>query len=174
MREKWDKKCPQLQYTHSAIWAIIAFSKLKLENKAGYYFNMINPIKHSNNKEKADKYKIEPYVISADIYGNQNLLGRGGWSWYTGSSSWYYVCGIEHILGLKIENKKLTIDPCIPTEWKEYFIQYKYGESIYNIKVKNIYKTNEIQKVIFNSQAIEEKEIKLIDNKKINEIEIII
>ena len=162
------------QYTHSAIWAIIAFSKLKLENKAGYYFNLINPIKHSDSKEKADKYKIEPYVISADIYGSQNLLGRGGWSWYTGSSSWYYVCGIEYILGLKIENKKLTINPCVPTEWEEYFIQYKYGESIYNIKVKNIYKTNKVQKIIFNNYEIEEKEIKLIDNKKINEVEIII
>ena len=162
------------QYTHSAIWAIIAFSKLKLENKAGYYFNLINPIKHSDSKEKADKYKIEPYVISADIYGSQNLLGRGGWSWYTGSSSWYYICGIEYILGLKIENKKLIINPCVPTEWEEYFIQYKYGESIYNIKVKNIYKTNKVQKIIFNNYEIEEKEIKLIDNKKINEVEIII
>ena len=73
---------------------------LKLEDKAQQYFNMINPIEHSNTKEKADKYKIEPYVIPADIYGSQNLLGRGGWSWYTGSSSWYYIAGIEYILGL--------------------------------------------------------------------------
>ena len=135
---------------------------------------MINPIEHSNTKDRADRYKIEPYVIPADIYGSQNLLGRGGWSWYTGSASWYYICGIEYILGLKIENGKLTINPCIPTDWREYFIQYKYGESIYNIKIKNIYQTNKMQKIICNSEEIKEKEIKLIDNNRINEIEITI
>ena len=162
------------QYTHSAIWAIIAFAKLKLENKALEYFNMINPIEHSNTKDRADRYKIEPYVVPADIYGSKNLIGRGGWSWYTGSASWYYICGIEYILGLKIENEKLIINPCIPTQWDEYFIQYKYGESIYNIKVKNIYQTNQIQKIICNNEEIKEKEIKLIDNNRINEIEITI
>ncbi len=138
------------------------------------YFDMINPIEHSNTKEKADRYKVEPYVIPADIYGTQNLLGRGGWTWYTGSSSWYYVAGIEYILGLKITDKKLTLKPCVPKEWEEYFIQYKYEESIYNIKVKNINKTNEIQKFIFNNEEIVEKEIRLINNNKINDIEIII
>ena len=137
------------------------------------YLEMINPITHTETKEKTLKYKIEPYVIPADIYGSQNLLGRGGWSWYTGSSSWYYVAGIENILGLKIENQNLSLNPCIPKEWEEYFIQYKFGESIYNIKVKNLNKTNEIQNLIFNDQEIQGKEIKLIDNKKINEIKIL-
>ena len=162
------------QYTHSAIWAIIAFAKLKLEDKASMYFNMINPIEHSNSKDRADRYKIEPYVVPADIYGSQNLLGRGGWSWYTGSSSWYYIAGIEYILGLKIQNKKLTLNPCIPKEWESYFIQYKYEESIYNIKVKNINKTNAVEKIIVNNVEIKEKQITLQDNKKINDIEIII
>ena len=135
---------------------------------------MINPIEHSNTKEKIDKYKIEPYVMPADIYGSQNLLGRGGWSWYTGSSSWYYIAGIENILGLKIENQILTLNPCVSKEWEEYFIQYKFGKSIYNIKVKNNNKTNKIQRMILNNRAIEEKEIKLIDNEKINDIEIIL
>ena len=160
------------QYTHSAIWAIISFAILKLEDKAEYYFNMINPIEHSNTKEKANKYKIEPYVVPADIYGSGNLLGRGGWNWYTGSSSWYYVAGIEYVLGLNIENQKLSLNPCVPKEWDEYFIQYKLGESIYNIKVKNINKTNKVQKMIFNNQEIIEKKIKLVDNGKINEIQI--
>ena len=162
------------QYTHSAIWSVIAFAKLKLEDKATRYFNMINPIEHSNTKEKADKYKIEPYVIPADIYGSQNLLGRGGWSWYTGSSSWYYIAGIQYILGLTIENQNLIFDPCIPKDWEEYFIQNKCGESIYNIKIKNIYKKNEVQKLILNNEVVEAKQIKLQDNKKINEIEITI
>lgn len=82
--------------------------------------------------------------------------------------------GIEYILGLKIQNNKITLNPCVPNEWEEYFIQYKYEESIYNIKVKNTNGTNEIQKIIFNGQETLEKEIKLQDNKKINDIEIII
>jgi len=162
------------QYTHAAIWAIIAFAKLKLEDKACEYFKMINPINHSNTKEKIDRYKVEPYVIPADIYGSRNLLGRGGWTWYTGSSSWYYIAGIEYILGLKIENQKLSLNPCVPKEWKEYFIHYKFGESIYNIRVKNINKTNIVQKIILNNQEVQEKEIKLINNGKINEIEIVL
>ena len=135
---------------------------------------MINPIEHSNTKDRADKYKIEPYVIPADIYGSQNLLGRGGWTWYTGSASWYYIAGIEYILGLKIENKILTLNPCIPKEWEGYFIQYKYGESIYNIKVKNINKTNEVQKIVLNNVEVPEKHVKLMDNQKINDVEIFI
>ena len=162
------------QYTHAAIWSVIAFAKLKLEDKAMQYFNMINPIEHSNTKDRADRYKIEPYVIPADIYGSQNLLGRGGWSWYTGSSSWYYIAGIEYILGLKIENQKLSLNPCIPKEWEEYFIQYRYGESIYNIKIKNINKTNQIQKIILNNEEMQEKEIRLKNNQRINDIEVIL
>ena len=162
------------QYTHAAIWAIIAYAKLKLEDKSFLYYNMINPIEHSNTKEKADRYKVEPYVIPADIYTAQNLIGRGGWTWYTGSSSWYYIAGIEYILGLKIENQKLSINPCIPKEWEEYFLQYKYKETIYNIKVKNINKTNLIQKIFLNNLEIAEKSVKLINNGKINDIEIIL
>jgi len=145
-----------------------------MEDKAFLYFNMINPIEHSNTKEKSDKYKIEPYIIPADIYGSQNLLGRGGWSWYTGSAAWYYVAGIEYILGLKINDNILTINPCIPNEWKQYSIQYRYGESIYNIKISNLKQTNKIQEVIVNNVKNVEKYIKLLDNKKINDIEIII
>ena len=100
-------------------------------------YKMINPVEHARTKEAANKYKVEPYVIAADIYGQGNLKGRGGWTWYTGSSSWYYKAGIEYILGIKICNNTLRLEPCIPKEWKEYTIQYKYGESIYNIKVLN-------------------------------------
>ena len=137
---------------------------------------MINPIEHSRSKDSANKYKVEPYVIAADIYGAKNLAGRGGWTWYTGSSSWYYIAGIEYILGLKIKENVLSINPCIPKDWKEYFIRYKYGESIYNIKVKNPNGKNKVEKVekfIVNEQEIEEKQIKLDGSGKVYNIEII-
>lgn len=116
---------------------IIAESLLGFGDKALELYRMINPIEHTRTKDSSNKYKVEPYVIPADIYGAGNLAGRGGWTWYTGSSSWYYKAGIEYILGLKIEKGIIKINPCIPKDWKEYIIKYKYGNSIYNIKVKN-------------------------------------
>lgn len=126
------------QYTHAAMWAIIAFAKLGFGDKALEYYRMINPIEHTRTKEATIKYKQEPYVIPADIYGANNLAGRGGWTWYTGSSSWFLNAGIENILGLKVENGILKIEPSIPEKWEEYSIKYRYKTSIYNIKIKNL------------------------------------
>ena len=135
---------------------------------------MINPIEHARTKEAALKYKVEPYVVSADIYGQGTLAGRGGWTWYTGSSSWMYEAGLHCILGLTIEKGFLSLKPCIPTTWKEYKIHYKYGTSIYNIFVKNPNAKNTgVEKMIINNEEIEEKKIKLIDNGKVNDVEII-
>lgn len=162
------------QYTHAAIWAIIALVKLGFGDKATEYFRMINPIEHSRTREAAIKYKIEPYVIAGDVYGAENLAGRGGWSWYTGSSSWFYKAGIEYILGLKIDKMYLKVEPCIPSDWKEYSMKYRYKTSIYNIKVKNPNsKQIGVDKFILNGVEIEEKQVKLVDNGGINEIEII-
>lgn len=144
------------------MWAIIAFTKLGFGDKAVEYYRMINPIEHSRTKETAIKYKVEPYVIPADIYGAEGLIGRGGWTWYTGSSSWFYKAGIENILGLNIRNNVLKIEPCIPKEWKEYSIKYRYKNSIYNIKVKNDNgKNTGIEKMYLNGCEVEEKEIVL-------------
>ena len=161
------------QYTHAAMWAIVAFTKLGFGDKALEFYRMINPIEHSRTKETAIKYKVEPYVIPADIYGAEGLTGRGGWTWYTGSSSWFYKAGIENILGLNIKNNVLTINPCIPKDWKEYSIRYRYKNSVYNIKVKNENgKNTGIEKFIVNGKEIEEKQIALNGDGKIYEIEI--
>jgi cyclic beta-1,2-glucan synthetase len=142
-------------------------------NKALEYYRMINPIEHSRTKEETKKYKVEPYIIPADIYGAGNLSGRGGWTWYTGSSSWYYKTGVEDILGLKIEKKTLKISPCIPKEWREYSLKYRYGTSIYNIKVINPNnKEQGVEKFILNGELIKEKELKLEDNGGVYNIEI--
>jgi len=132
---------------------------------------MINPIEHSRTREACNRYKVEPYVISADVYGEENLLGRGGWSWYTGSSSWYYKAGIENILGFKMEEQILSINPCIPKDWKEYSIRYKFKNTQYNIYVKNPNSKNTgVSSFKLNGREIAEKQIKLVDDGKINEI----
>lgn len=173
MREKWDKKCPQQQYTHASCWVIIAQTILGFGNKALELYKMINPIEHSRTKDSANKYKVEPYVIPADIYGEGNLAGRGGWTWYTGSSSWYYKTGIEYILGLKVEKGILKIKPCIPNSWKEYTIKYQWKESIYNIKVENPNgKNTGITKILLNGNEVENN-IKLDGTRNIYNINVI-
>ena len=162
------------QYTHAAMWAISAFTKLGFGDKAVEYFTMINPIEHSKTKDLAKKYKVEPYVIPADIYEARGLEGRGGWTWYTGSSSWFCKVGLEDILGLNIENGILKIRPCIQKDWKEYSIRYKFENSVYNIKVKNPNEKNTgVEKLLLNGEEVESKEIKLIDNGSVNEVEVI-
>ena len=163
------------QYTHSSCWVIIAESILGFGDKALEYYRMINPIEHSRTKEASNKYKVEPYVIPADIYGAGNLAGRGGWTWYTGSASWYYMAGIEYILGFKIKNNTIKINPCIPKDWKEYEIKYRYENAIYNIKIKNPEGKNKgVTKILVNGKEIEkENGIKLEKSANIYNIEVI-
>lgn len=156
------------QYTHAAIWVIIAEALLGFGDKATELYRMVNPIEHARTKEACNKYKVEPYVIPADIYGCNNLAGRGGWTWYTGSSSWYYKAGIEYILGLKIKNGYLSIEPRIPKDWKEYSIRYKWKNSVYNISVKNPNNKNSgVEKVVVNG-AVSENKIRLEDDGVFN------
>ena len=161
------------QYTHAAIWYIMALTKLGFGDKALQYFRMISPIEHSNSKQNIEKYKVEPYVITADIYSTKGLEGRGGWSWYTGSASWFYKVAIENILGFNIKNNEIIMNPVISKNWKGFEIQYKYKTSIYNIKVNNYnMKNTGVQKVIVNGEEVNENKIRLIDNGKIYNIEI--
>ena len=165
------------QYTHGSIWVIIAEALLGFGDKALELYRMINPIEHSRTKEASQKYKVEPYVIAADIYGAGNLAGRGGWTWYTGSASWYYKAGIEDLLGLKIEKGYLKIEPCIPKEWKEYQIKYKWKDSIYNITIKNLENKNTFEQdkstILLNGNKVENL-IKLDGTKNNYNIEVIL
>ena len=142
-------------------------------DKALELYRMINPIEHARTKETSKKYKVEPYVIPADIYGANNLAGRGGWTWYTGSSSWYYKAGIEYILGLKIEKGYMKIQPCIPKEWKEYEIKYKWKKTLYNIKVENNNKNTEVSKVYLDGVEVENN-IKLEDRNTVHNVRVVI
>ena len=119
------------------------------------------------------KYKLEPYVMYADLYSNMDMVSRGGWNWYTGSSSWYYKAILEYMLGLKIKNGILKINPCISKSWKEYEIQYKYKTTLYNIKIKNIFSKNTgVNEFLVNGESVDNKEIELVDDGKIYNIEI--
>ncbi|WP_408167795.1 GH36-type glycosyl hydrolase domain-containing protein [Herbaspirillum rhizosphaerae] len=123
------------QYTHAAIWTIMAFARMGDHQSAWQLVRMINPINHTRNAEEIANYKVEPYVIAADVYAVTPHTGRGGWTWYTGSAGWMYRLLVESLLGLHIEDNKLTIDACIPPEWNGYGIDYRYGETRYRIAI---------------------------------------
>jgi cyclic beta-1,2-glucan synthetase len=126
------------QYTHAAIWTMIAFSLLGDGERAGELFSLLNPINHSSTRAGLHKYKVEPYVAVADVYAVAPHTGRGGWTWYTGSAGWMYRAGLESILGFKlIENRRLRIDPCVPRWWRDFEITYRRQRAVYRIKVEN-------------------------------------
>lgn len=125
------------QYTHAAIWAVWAFAELGHGDQAAALFQLLNPISHSDTPDKALLYRVEPYVLAGDVYGVAPHVGRGGWTWYTGSAGWMTRLGLEEILGVHKTGDTLRIEPCIPTHWPGYQITYRYDETIYEISVEN-------------------------------------
>jgi len=125
------------QYTHAAIWSVMAFAELGEGDKAADLFNLLNPIHHANSRVDVDKYKVEPYAVAADIYSEPPHVGRGGWTWYTGAAGWLHRAGLERILGFRKRGSTLHIDPCIPRRWKGFEITYRHGRTLYRITVDN-------------------------------------
>jgi cyclic beta-1,2-glucan synthetase len=125
------------QYTHAALWTIWAIADLGDGDTAEALFRLINPIYRADSPEKAAHYHVEPYVIAADVYSVPPHTGRGGWTWYTGSSGWMYRLGVEAILGLRREGPALRLDPRIPRTWPGYRLTYRCGQTTYEIQVQN-------------------------------------
>ncbi|MEP7111788.1 MAG: glucoamylase family protein [Ilumatobacteraceae bacterium] len=125
------------QYTHGAIWSVLAFAALGDGDKAGELFSILNPINHASTRAGVLRYKVEPYVMAADVYTEPPHVGRGGWTWYTGSAGWMYQAGIESILGFRLRGTTLLIDPCIPRAWPGFEIDFRYHSARYEIVVEN-------------------------------------
>jgi cyclic beta-1,2-glucan synthetase len=159
------------QYTHAALWTIWAYAELGMGDFAESLFRLINPIYQSDSPEGAGRYRVEPYVIAADVYGVPPHTGRGGWTWYTGSSGWTYRLGVEAILGLSLESGALKIDPCIPKSWPGFRLDYRHGSSLYRIEVNNPEGVNQgVKQVILDGNPIEEKRIQLVDDGGTHEV----
>ncbi|MDO8598395.1 MAG: hypothetical protein Q7R45_17430, partial [Sulfuricaulis sp.] len=123
------------QYTHAAIWASMAFAALGDSRHAYELLNMINPVNHGLTAANVALYKVEPYVVAADVYGVAPHTGRGGWTWYTGSAGWMYRLIVESMLGLRLEVDKLHIAPCLPAAWQALKLRYRYRETFYHIAI---------------------------------------
>jgi cellobiose phosphorylase len=125
------------QYTHAAIWLASAFARRHDGDKAVEILNILNPVLRCRNREEVEIYKVEPYILAGDVYSLEHQVGRGGWTWYTGSSGWMYRVWLEDVLGFKLRGKFLHINPCIAREWDGYSLHYRYGGSRYHIHVEN-------------------------------------
>jgi cyclic beta-1,2-glucan synthetase len=123
------------QYTHAAIWVAMAFAQLGDSSRAWEVMEMLNPVNHGESPEKIADYKVEPYVVAADVYAESPHIGRGGWSWYTGSAGWMYRLILESLLGLRLETDKLSFAPCLPGDWESFKMHYRYRETVYHIIV---------------------------------------
>jgi cellobiose phosphorylase len=150
------------QYTHGAVWAIIAWAKLGEGNLAGELFRMINPIYHTQTQREANTYRVEPYVMAADVYSAAPYAGRGGWSWYTGSASWMYQAGLEWILGIRRQGDYLILKPCISEHWPGYKVNYRFGKSLYEITVSNPdQKQTGLKSLVLDGKELDPKEARI-------------
>jgi cyclic beta-1,2-glucan synthetase len=125
------------QYTHAAVWVVLAYALLGEGNRAGELFALLNPVNRTATRAGAQRYKVEPYVIAADVYSQPPHTGRGGWTWYTGSASWMYRVAVEAMLGLRLRGDTLVIDPCVPSSWPKFTIVYRHHQTTYRIVVEN-------------------------------------
>jgi cellobiose phosphorylase len=159
------------QYTHAAIWLIMAYARLGNKKTTWELLQMINPVNKGNSKEKIEIYKTEPYVIAADVYKQPNHRGRGGWTWYTGSAGWMYQLIINLFIGLKREGNSLRFAPCIPEEWDGFDVTYRFLTTIYSIRLTQS-KGEKIMEVFENDKKLDDGIITLINDEKIHEIRI--
>ena len=125
------------QYTHAALWSVIAFARLGEGDKAAALFALLNPINHTRTPTDLHRYKVEPYVTAADVYSASGHVGRGGWTWYTGSAAWMQRAGLESILGIGIREGRLWLDPCVPASWPHFEVTLRQGGATYHIRIDN-------------------------------------
>lgn len=153
------------QYTHAAVWATMAFARLGDNRRAWELFTLINPVNHGRTAGETAVYKVEPYVVAADVYAAPQHIGRGGWTWYTGSASWMYRLIVESLLGLKLEVDTLSFAPCVPEDWEEFKIHYRFRDTVYHITFRQTTDGNGDMRVIADGVERQDKTIHLVDDR---------
>jgi cyclic beta-1,2-glucan synthetase len=163
------------QYTHAAAWSVIAFAALGEGDKAGELFSLLNPINHSSTRADVQRYKVEPYAVAADVYAVAPHVGRGGWTWYTGSAGWLYRAGLESILGFRVQGAFLLLDPCIPRAWPGFEIVYKYRSARYEIAVENPRGVSRgVASASLDGQALAEGRVPLADDGAVHKVRVVL
>ena len=154
------------QYTHAAVWMVMAFAKMGDQKHTWELLNMINPINHGKTADDVSVYKAEPYVMAADVYGVHPHTGRGGWTWYTGSAGWMYQLILESFLGMNRQGDELWFEPCIPDDWKSFKISYRYKQTVYNVEVV----IADQQTTVIDGVEQDKPRINLIDDQQVHTV----
>jgi cellobiose phosphorylase len=162
------------QYTHGAIWAAMAFAALGDSRRAWELLGMINPVNHASSPEGIATYKVEPYVVAADVYALPPHNGRGGWTWYTGSAGWMYRLIVESLLGLRLEAGKLRFAPCLPADWQAFKVYYRYRETEYKIDVQQRFARKSETSVTVDGIPQPDRAISLVDDRRNHSVEVVI
>ncbi|MCS6296999.1 MAG: cyclic beta 1-2 glucan synthetase [Nitrospira sp.] len=162
------------QYTHGALWATMAFAALGDRERAWELFRMINPVNHARTPEDINRYKVEPYVVAADVYAVSPHIGRGGWTWYTGSAGWMYRLIVESLLGLRLEHNRLRFLPCLPLDWKTFKVHYRFRETMYHITVRQSGTDHQAMSVTVDGIQQADQTIPLADDRREHSVEVTI
>jgi cyclic beta-1,2-glucan synthetase len=160
------------QYTHAAVWSVIAFAMLKDSERAWELLGFINPVRHGDTPGKSAVYKVEPFVMPGDVYAGGPNSGRGGWTWYTGSASWMYQLLVRHLLGLRLKVDKLYFEPCLPKDWPSLRIHYRYRETFYHINIERSGLGDKVISLAVDGAEIEDKAIPLTDDRAEHRVEV--
>jgi cellobiose phosphorylase len=160
------------QYTHAAIWTVMAFAALGDSHRAWELLALINPVNHAATPEAIATYRAEPYVVAADVYALSPHTGRGGWTWYTGSAGWMYRLIVESLLGLRLEVDKLRFTPCLPVHWKEFKVHYRYRDTVYHVVVLQTPAQSGGPKVTVDGVEQADRAIPLIDDRQEHRVEV--
>jgi cellobiose phosphorylase len=162
------------QYTHGAIWAAMAFAAMGDSKRAWELLTMINPVNHGGSAKGIGTYKVEPYVVAADVYAVLPHTGRGGWTWYTGSAGWMYRLIVESLLGMRLEGDKLHFEPCLPADWEGFTVHYRYRETVYHIKVLQEHACEDEGSVTIDGVVQREQMIPLVDDHSEHFVEVVV
>jgi len=161
------------QYTHAATWVALATALQGDGDRAVELWNLINPIYHATTAEQAQQYKVEPYVVCADVYGAAPHTGRGGWTWYTGSAGWLYRVAVEAILGFRLEGSTFRFEPCIPTKWSGFEVSYRHRSATYRIVVDNSAGTGRgVRSVELDGQRLPNGAVPLSDDARTHKVSV--
>ena len=159
------------QYTHSAIWTVMAMAAMGDRERAWELFGLINPISHGASAADIATYRAEPYVVAADVYGVDPHTGRGGWTWYTGSAGWMYRLIVESLLGLHLEVDRLRFAPCLPATWTEFKIHYRYRETFYHITIRNHAAGGAVGRLVLDGAELSDDFVVLVDDRQEHHVE---
>jgi cyclic beta-1,2-glucan synthetase len=163
------------QYTHAALWVVIALARLGMGDEAMELFHLINPINHMRNAEGVERYKAEPYAVAADVYAHPMHVGRGGWTWYTGSAGWMYQAAVQALLGLQRSGATASITPCIPAVWPEYTLAWRVGRSLYRFVVSNPdHLSHGIASVQLDGVDVDPKAIPIVDDGEEHHVNVLL